>query len=160
MSRIRRRDGGGDAKRARGRERTVMRVADGLHSAAIHLLRRIRAADRKSGLTPQRLSALSVVVYAGPVAMGGLAEAEQVSAPTISRLVKGLERDGLVRRRRDPDDERSTLVEASAEGRRLLQQGRTRRLRALAGMLEDLGSEEIRLLGRAADLMERLGRAR
>ena len=80
------------------RQRPNEEVADRLHSAAIHLLRRVRVRDAESGLTPSRLSALSVIVFAGPIRVGDLATAEQVRPPTISRLVKELETDGLVRR--------------------------------------------------------------
>src|SRR6185295_13673215 len=81
-------------------------VADRLHSAAIHLLRRLRRQDDAMGLTPARASALSIMVFGGPVTLGQLAGAEQVSAPTTTRLVVGMERDGLVRREDDPDDGR------------------------------------------------------
>ncbi len=56
-------------------------VADRLHSAAIHLLRRLRRTDEATGLSPARLSALSVVVYAGPRTLGELAGIEQVRPP-------------------------------------------------------------------------------
>src|SRR6476469_3956877 len=78
-------------------------VADRLHSAAIRLLRRLRREDEAMGLTAARASALSVLVFGGrPVTLGALAQAEQVSAPTVTRLIVGMERDGLVRR--TPDD--------------------------------------------------------
>src|SRR5689334_3035429 len=81
-------------------------VADRIHSAAINVLRRVRRNDEESGWSPARLSALSVVVFAGPVTMTRLAAAEQVAAPTMTRLLAGLERDGLVERERDADDRR------------------------------------------------------
>src|SRR6266545_3718677 len=65
-------------------------VADRLHSAAIHLLRRLRVEDKAMGLSAPRASALSVIVFRGPVTMSALAEAEQVRPPTITRLVDGL----------------------------------------------------------------------
>ena len=74
---------------------SVLEVANRLHSAAIHLLRRARIADRDSGLSPERLSLLSVLVYAGPRTLSQLAEIEQVSRPAISRSVKALTKDGL-----------------------------------------------------------------
>ena len=77
-------------------------MADRLHSAALHLLRRLRTEDDALGVSPPRLSALSVVVFAGPIGIGALAAAEGVTAPTMSRLVDGLERDGYVTRAPDP----------------------------------------------------------
>jgi DNA-binding MarR family transcriptional regulator len=133
-----------------------MEVADRLHSAAIHLLRRIRKVDEASGLSAARLSALSVLVFGGPTTIGALARAEQVSAPTMSRLVSGLERDGFVVRRTDADDARAVRVRATPKGTRVLQQGRARRVAELAGLLEDLSAEELRTLGSAAELMERV----
>jgi DNA-binding MarR family transcriptional regulator len=131
-------------------------VADRLHSAAIHLLRRLRVEDKAIGLSGPRASALSVIVFRGPIAMGALADAEQVRPPTITRLVASLERAGLVRRLADRSDGRVQLVEATAAGRRLLQKGRARRVERLTGGIAQLTVEEQQLLGRAAELMERL----
>src|SRR2546425_12607242 len=75
-------------------------IADRLHSAAIHLLRRLRVEDKAIGLSGPRASALSVIVFRGPIAMGALAEAEQGRPPTLTRLVASLELGGPVRRGR------------------------------------------------------------
>src|SRR4051794_5556540 len=87
-------------------------VADRLHSAAIHLLRRLRVADAASGLTAPRLSALSVLVFGGPQTITSLAAAEQVRLPTMTRLVQGLEREKLVTYAPDPEDRRRVVVRA------------------------------------------------
>ena len=131
-------------------------IADRLHSAAIHLLRRLRVLDKAMGLTAPRASALSVLVFRGPLTMSQLAEAEQVRRPTITRLVDGLERRGLVRRVSHADDGRVQLVEATAAGRRLLQKGRARRVERLMGGIVQLDGEDQRVLARAAELMESL----
>jgi DNA-binding MarR family transcriptional regulator len=131
-------------------------IADRLHSAAIHLLRRLRVEDKAIGLTGPRASALSVIVFRGPIAMGALADAEQVRAPTMTRLVTSLEKGGLVRRVSDPDDGRVQLVEATAAGRRLLNKGRARRVERLRGGIAHLDREDQRVLARAAELMEGL----
>ena len=95
-------------------------IADRLHSAAIHLLRRLRREDTKSGLSAPRLSALSVLVFGGPVTLGELANAEQVRPPTMTRLISALEAEGLVSREADPDDGRLTRIRATPKGRALL----------------------------------------
>src|SRR6476661_10655355 len=77
-----------------------------LHSAAIHLLRRLRREDDASGLSAPRLSALSVVVFGGPLTLGALAAAEQVRPPTMTRIVSALEAAGLVQREPGPRDGR------------------------------------------------------
>ncbi len=131
-------------------------IADQLHSAAIHLLRRLRTEDDATGLSAPRLSALSVIVFAGPITMGGLAAAEQVRPPTISRLVKELEREGLVTRIKDRRDERVQLVQATAKGRKLLQEGRRRRVARLAADLERHPARDRATLEKAAALLEKL----
>ena len=128
-------------------------VADRLHSAAIHLLRGLRRVDTASGLTAARLSALSVVVFGGPVTLGQLAESEQVSAPTMTRLVRAMESDGLIRRKSDEHDGRVVWISATAKGRRLLQEGRERRIALLSRELESLPPEQLSRLQEATTLM-------
>src|SRR5262245_2475270 len=79
-----------------------LELADRLHSFAIHLLRRVRREDERSGLGPARLSALSVIVFGGPLRISALAQAEQVRLPTMTPIVAALERDGLIEREPDP----------------------------------------------------------
>jgi DNA-binding MarR family transcriptional regulator len=131
-------------------------IADRLHSAAIHLLRRLRVEDKVMGLSAPRASALSVIVFRGPVTMSRLAEAEQVRPPTITRLVDGLERRGLVRRVSHAEDGRVQMVEATAAGKRLLDKGRTRRVERLMQEIGQLPAEDQQVLARAAELMESL----
>ena len=78
--------------------------------------------------------------------------------PTITKLVTEMERDGLVERVRSREDRRVLTVRATAEGRRLLEEGRRRRVIRLAAALEALPAAERKLLGRAAELIERLAR--
>lgn len=132
-------------------------LADRLHSAAIHLLRRVRRDDPESGLSSSRLSALSVVVFAGPLTLGELARAEQVSSPTITGLVAGLEGAGLVKRERDPDDRRIYRVRATAAGRRLLSSARQRRVANLTVELRRFSGRQRKQLHQAAELLLGIG---
>src|ERR1700720_855969 len=91
-------------------------VADRLHSAAIHLLRHARKRDVLAGVGPARLSALSVLVFGGPMALGQLAAAEQVKAPTMSRIVTGLEESRLAERLTDSKDARRVRIRATPSG--------------------------------------------
>src|SRR6201981_3177598 len=109
-------------------------AADRLHSAAIHLLRRLRVRDRESGIGPAQLSALSVLVFGGPRSLGELADAEQVRPPTRTRIIAGLERSGLVRRHATEDGRRVRLV-ATAKGTKIMWEGRKRRVESLARAL-------------------------
>ncbi|HKO13899.1 MAG TPA: MarR family transcriptional regulator [Acidobacteriaceae bacterium] len=133
-------------------------IADRLHSVAIHLLRRLRREDEASALSAPQLSALSVIVFGGPVTLGALAAAEQVRPPTITKLVAGLEEAGLVARERDPADARVTRVRATARGTRLLQEGRERRVAALAASLRALPAADRKMVLRALPILETLAR--
>jgi len=134
----------------------VFTLADRLHASAIRLLRSLREVDVATGLSGPRASALSVVVFRGPLPIGALAAAEQVRPPTMTRLVAGMERAGLVKRTRDPVDGRVQVIGATARGRAVLQAGRRRRVETLANGLRRLPARERAVLARAAYLIERL----
>jgi DNA-binding MarR family transcriptional regulator len=134
-------------------------LADRLHSSAIHLLRRLRREDDASGLPAPQLSALSVIVFGGPLTLGALAAAEQVRPPTITRLVAKLERAGLVERASDPADGRISLVAATPKGVKLLHAGRHRRVASLAVTLHALPRAERAALVRAIPILEKVVRA-
>jgi len=137
----------------------LVRLADRLHSASIHLLRGVRRVDAQSGLPPAQLSALSVVVFGGPLSLGALAAAEQVRPPTMTRIVDALEGARLVSRTTDPADARAVLIAATRAGRRLLAEGRRRRVEALAERLRELDAGERAALHAAAPALVRLSGA-
>lgn len=129
-------------------------VARALNSGAIHLLRGMRRVDRLAGLTPARLSALSVLVFGGPCSLGRLARTEDVAGPTMTRIVDGLEAAGLARRTAHPDSARSVLVTATDEGTRLMHDAAERRISAIVDALATLPArEQHRLRAAAGDLV-------
>jgi len=148
------------AVRARKNPQAVERLAEALHAAAIHLLRRLRRDDPASGLSPARLSALSVIVFGGPLRVSDLARAEQVRVPTMTPIVAALEQDGLVAREADPADARAWILRATAAGRRVLEEARARRVATLAAELRRLSPAERAVLADAAALLEGLSRRR
>jgi DNA-binding MarR family transcriptional regulator len=119
------------------------------------LLRNVRASDVETGLSPARLSALSVLYFGGARTISELAAAEQVRVPTMSAIVRGLEDEGLVRRESDPQDRRATRIHVTARGRNLLLRGRGRRVDNLEERLRVLSQEELGTLAEAAELIER-----
>src|SRR5450755_577725 len=114
------------------KDKQIEGLADQLHSSAIRLLRLVRVQDTASGIAPARLSALSVIVFGGPVSLRDLAKSEQVRPPTMSRIVDALEAQGLARRRTNQKDRRAVVIAATKKGAGLLKQGRERRVRFLA----------------------------
>ncbi|HEX6313333.1 MAG TPA: MarR family transcriptional regulator [Gemmatimonadaceae bacterium] len=139
--------------RARAGQVQAEAIAERWHSLAIHLLRRLRREDVKAGLTGPRLSALSVVVFAGPVTLGELAAAEQVKPPTMTRIVRALEREHLVRRERDAKDGRIVRLRATTKGQALLHAGRARRVAKLATPIAELDASDRDVLQRAAEIL-------
>jgi DNA-binding MarR family transcriptional regulator len=139
------------------RSATPREVADRLHSAAIHLLRRVRSTDVQTGVTPAQLSALSVLM-SGPKSLGELALAEQVKPPTITRLARELERLGLVKREGDSTDARVARLRSTSKGSAILRRGRELRIGELERRLRALSKDELRTLDGAALIIERITR--
>ncbi|MFZ0734116.1 MAG: MarR family transcriptional regulator [Candidatus Sulfotelmatobacter sp.] len=131
-------------------------MADKLHSAAIHLLRRVRKQDAATGEGPARLSALSVLVFGEAKTLKELAAAEQVKPPTMSRIVAGLARSRLVGIGDDPEDGRRMRIRATGKGTRLLEKARRMRIEALASQLIRLPADEQGDLGKAVEILGRL----
>ena len=131
-------------------------TADRLHSAAIHLLRSAAKSDAQSGQGPARLSALSVLVFAGPKTLGQLAAIERVKPPTMTRIVAGLTRSGSARIEGEKGDARKKIISVTAKGKRLLQQARKRRIESLIENLKRLDEAGLETLRKASDLIEQM----
>ena len=138
-----------------GKSSTEIEAADRFHSAAIHAFRHVRTEDPSTGLSPARLSALSVLVFGGTRTLGELAAAEQVRPATMTRIAQALVEDGYARRESDPSDGRVVRLQATPEGRRVMHQGRARRVASLAGLLGRLSAAEVARVREAAELVER-----
>lgn len=132
------------------------RVANQLHSIAIHVLRRARVTDREGGLTPERLSLLSILAYSGPKSISELAAMEMVSLPAITRIVNYLEGLELVSRDRQSDDGRVVRVTATEKGLKLMEEGRRRRVEHVANELSHLRGIELMVVAEATDLLEKI----
>jgi DNA-binding MarR family transcriptional regulator len=134
----------------------VTNLADRLHSAAIHLLRRVRREDDVTGLSAARLSALSVIVFGGPIRISALARAEHVRTPTMTPIVAALEAEGLITREADQSDARASLLRATPRGIRVMAEARSRRVALLGSELQRLRSKDQAALQHAVDILERV----
>ena len=130
-------------------------VAMRLHAAAIHLLRQVRTQDEHMGLSPARASVLSILVFAGPRTLTQLTAAEQVAAPTMTKLIAGLERDGYVTRASDAADGRVWIIKATTKARQTLLAGRRRRLSYLRALLAGTSRSEWAAIEQAVAVIER-----
>lgn len=134
----------------------VVELADALHSAAIHLLRRVRKQDRASGIGPAQLSALSVLVFGGRMSLGDLAAAEQVKPPTMVRIVQALTQEELASVEPGKQDRRKIVISATVRGRELMLRARKRRVRALAEMIASVSQDEQTKLREAVAVLREL----
>ena len=130
-----------------------------LNSATIHLLRGLRETDKLAGLTPARLSALSVLVFGGERPLGRLAKTEGVAGPTMTRIVDGLVELGLATRLEHPDNARSTVIRATEAGELLMRQAAERRFDVIVRAMHQLSAEDRELLADAAPALRRLSAA-
>ncbi len=132
------------------------RVATDFHSVAIHLLRRLRTEDQALGIGPAQLSALSVVVFGGPISLNELAKAEQVRPPTMSRIVDALVKDGLVKREVNKSNRRAVIISATDKGVKVMHEGRTRRVRQLVELLRPLDRTQVESLEKASETLSKI----
>lgn len=119
-----------------------------------HLIRRLRSEHRFS---LSQGSVLGRLDREGPQSTSKLASAERVRPQSMGQTVAELETQGLVERRPDPADGRSSLVELTDGGRSELREDRGRREGWLAEAIEEnLSVEERETLDKAVRLMARL----
>lgn len=132
-----------------------MVIADKLHSLAVHLLRDAKRHDQESGLTAERLSLLSILVYVGPQTINSLAEMEKVSAPAITRTVKSLEKQGYVIKSRSKTDQRVVYVAPTRKSQQLLDETRRKRVERIEHLLQGVGEKDLEQLRVAITILEK-----
>jgi DNA-binding MarR family transcriptional regulator len=137
------------------RARDAPDVASRLNSASVHLNRALRD-DRGTGLAAEHRSALSVVAFIGPIAIGDLARSERVGAPAMTKTVTLLEAAGLVRRDSDPDDGRRVRVSPTPAGTRMVHEGRDARVTKIRAALGRLSAADRKRLAAGVQALERV----
>ena len=75
---------------------------------------------REHGLSDQQWRVLRVLGEHGVVETGRVAREAFILGPSLTGVLTRMERDGLIRRARDVADQRRTVVEPTAKGRRLV----------------------------------------
>jgi DNA-binding MarR family transcriptional regulator len=136
--------------------------ADDLHELAARLrlstarLARLLRQQAGTGLSPSQTSVLASVGLHGPLTLGRLARIEQVTPPTITRIVARMEEDGLVSRQVDETDRRIVRVRITDEGLRRMEHSRQRRDAWLALRLTEMSAGQRRSLLAALPVLEAL----
>ena len=123
---------------------------------ATHRLNRLLRQQARTGLTLTKLVHLATVAREGPITLGDLATIEQVAPPTVTKVVKDLEAMGLVDRIPDPDDRRVVRVAVTAEGRKRIDESRTRKDQWLSERMATLTVDELAAITAALPVLERL----
>lgn len=130
-------------------------LAARLRLAITRMARRLRQ-ESGSPLSPSQVAALATIERHGPLAPSELAERERIKRPTATRVLNRLIEARLVERIPDPDDGRSAIVSASAEGRALVRRLRRRKTAYLATMMRELSPGDLEALARATEVLERI----
>ena len=131
-------------------------IAALLHERFSRLSRQLRHMELPAGMTPERLSTLSVIDKNGPISVTALADREMVRPATMSRMVSALVDEGLVKRREDKADGRGVLVVVTAKGRRIFRRAHQQRLEQLAVALNGLSADQLASMKSLASVLERL----
>jgi DNA-binding MarR family transcriptional regulator len=114
------------------------------HRWSIESSNALRAAGL--GLTGMHMGALSVVRSAGPMSQQSLGEYLKKDRTSIVAVVDDLEGEGLVERRRNPEDRRAYALEVTAKGRDWLDRAGPVLSDAEDGLLEELSADEREVL--------------
>jgi DNA-binding MarR family transcriptional regulator len=130
-------------------------LAHRLRPLIARLGRRLRQ-EAGGELSPSQGAALTTVACHGPLTPSELASRERIQRPTATRVLARLEEAGLVDRAADPADRRSSLISATPAAHALLAAQRERKDAYLARRLDGLDPEELAVLDRAAEILERV----
>jgi DNA-binding MarR family transcriptional regulator len=133
---------------------TDAQLATRLRLAVGRLHRRIRLAT--NDIPPLQLSTLVSIEQHEPLRLGELAVREAVSAPTMTRVLAGLDERGLILRVPDSADARSVRVSLSERGRAVLHEVRSRRTALLDARLARLTPQQRAALSAALPALEAL----
>jgi DNA-binding MarR family transcriptional regulator len=136
-------------------EDDVLELAARLRLSTARLARLLRQ-QAGTGLSPSQQAVLATIELHGPLTLGRLARIEQVTPPTITRILSRLEEDGLVTRQVDDTDRRIFRARITPEGQRRLDHSRQRRNAWLARGLARLDADQRRDLAAALPVLEAL----
>ena len=132
-------------------------LASRLRLVVMRLSRRLRQ-HAPGDITPSQLSALATIVVEGRITLSGLAEAERVQPPSITRVVDVLVSRGLATRTQSSEDRRVAWVEPTAAGRDLIEAVRRERDAYLAQRLRTLNADDRALIGHLVEVATKIAK--
>jgi DNA-binding MarR family transcriptional regulator len=138
------------------RRSPINNAANLAEAVLVRWSRQFRMVESATRLTAERLELLSVLDRSGEMLAGDLAEELGVSRPAITRMLNGLEQDGLIKRAANPLDGRSIIPRVTPAGRRALARGRSGRVRVMANRLRGRSERELAQLETGLRLLAEL----
>jgi DNA-binding MarR family transcriptional regulator len=125
-----------------------------LRGVISRLARRLNASSTDEGLTPTQYSVLGLIAVRGPLGLTDLTDLEGLNPTMLSRVVRKLDDEGLIRRQPDPADQRAVRVQVTLAGAEVHERIRTHRTQVLYACLERLPVEVTDELLRAVPMLE------
>ncbi|NNE54346.1 MAG: homoprotocatechuate degradation operon regulator HpaR [Sulfitobacter sp.] len=113
----------------------------------------IRVMLAESGISEQKWRVLRVLTESGPLEQTALAERACLLLPSLTRMLRAMEQEGLVGRAPDPGDGRKSIVTVTARGRRVLSDHAEASAAIFADLEARFGEERLEEL---LDLLEAL----
>ncbi|MGB8885098.1 MAG: MarR family transcriptional regulator [Candidatus Korobacteraceae bacterium] len=107
-----------------------------------------------SGLTLTQFAVLEALYHLGPMSLTDIAQKVLTTGGNLTMVVGNLEKQGLARRQRSPEDRRVLIVVLTAKGKTLIRGLFPQHAAAIAAFLNVLSPEEQKSLG---NLCRKLG---
>ncbi|MFL5828063.1 MAG: MarR family winged helix-turn-helix transcriptional regulator [Thermoleophilaceae bacterium] len=153
----------GTTTSTRAQKRAAIAAFNESFEEFVNAIRRARGRaerDRSEGLSLSQFKLLEPLLTSEPRPVGELAAAASVSAPSATRMLDGLERDGALTREHSPDDRRVVAVRLTASGREAVEAKRDYVESKRRAVYESLSPNEReqaqRLLTRIAQVIDEL----
>lgn len=105
-----------------------------------------KSLENATGLTQERLDILNLLVTIGPKTINQLAEEEGVSAPAITRTIKGLEKLGYVIKSRSKTDQRVVFVAPTRKSQQVIESLRLQQQKYIDELLRGVSEDDLGLL--------------
>ncbi len=115
----------------------------------------IREMLASSGVNEQKWRVLRVLAENGPLELSQVAHLACLLLSSLTRMVRPMEAEGLVRRSTPPEDRRKTVLEITPEGLALIRAHAPHSAALFRRIEEGFGAERLELL---LDLLEELQR--
>jgi DNA-binding MarR family transcriptional regulator len=114
------------------------------------------AFEREMGLSAATWFLLSMLIDEDEISQGEVSQRFEVDPSRITRLAQRLEGEGLLRRKRDPEDNRVVRLHATEEGRLLIESRQERREGFEDRVRREFSPEELAEFRRALGVVARL----